>query len=130
MSKVLSTGFFKGVPFDATITLADEADNARAVTIQLLDFSGRPLHGRATIFAYLSAVSTGLDFGTAEVTTETAIGTDGSLSVEVTGIAYKITSEIDGDIDIVLTDTGTDTHYLVLVMPSGKLVVSDAIAFA
>ena len=39
--------------------------------------------------------------------------------------------EADGDIDITIGDaSGAATYYLVLVMPSGELVVSDAITFA
>jgi len=41
-----------------------------------------------------------------------------------------VISEADGDIDVDITDSGTPTMYLVLVLPNGKLAVSDAITFA
>lgn len=44
--------------------------------------------------------------------------------------AFWLTSEADGDIDINITDTGTPTFYLAVVLPNGKLNVSSAITFA
>lgn len=44
--------------------------------------------------------------------------------------AWGLTSEADGDIDVNITEAGVATWYLVLVLPSDKLVVSGAITFA
>ena len=43
---------------------------------------------------------------------------------------FQLVSESDGDIDINITETGTPTFYLVLVLPNGKLAASGAITFA
>jgi hypothetical protein len=59
-----------------------------------------------------------------------AIGTDGLAIPVVAGKAWQLTSESDGDIDITFTETGAKTMYLVLVLPTGKLVISTAITFA
>ena len=54
----------------------------------------------------------------------------GSAGSELAASIFLLVSEADGDIDINITESGTDTFYLVLVMPNGKLIVSDAITFA
>jgi len=53
--------------------------------------------------------------------TETGIGAAKS---------FELISEADGDIDINITEAGVATWYLALVLPNGKLAVSDAITFA
>jgi hypothetical protein len=47
----------------------------------------------------------------------------------VTGKTFLLVSEADGDIDLAIGEAGAGTWYLVLVLPNGKLVVSDAITF-
>jgi hypothetical protein len=37
---------------------------------------------------------------------------------------------VDGDIDVTITDTGTPTMYLNLVLPDGSIATSGAITFA
>jgi hypothetical protein len=41
----------------------------------------------------------------------------------------SIFTALYSDIDLVITEAGTATWYLILVMPNGTLVASDAIAF-
>lgn len=43
---------------------------------------------------------------------------------------FDLISEVDGDIDINITESAADTWYLNLIMPNGKLVTSAAITFA
>ena len=59
-----------------------------------------------------------------------SFGTDGLLLEWTNNVSGLVISEADGDIDVTLTDTGTPTFYLVLVLPNGRLVVSPAITFA
>lgn len=68
-------------------------------------------------------LTNGSDVTTAAFTdaTETAIG-----GAKV----FELVSEVDGDIDINITESGVATWYLVLVLPNGKLAVSGAITFA
>lgn len=42
---------------------------------------------------------------------------------------FELISESDGDVDLVLAESGVKTFYVCLLMPNGKLVVSSAIAF-
>jgi len=120
---------FNGMAADASISV-DVGDTAATVTIQLKDWNGDDLAVPGTVICYLSSDPAGLDFNEATVTTETAIATDGSLAILLAKIAYLVTSEADGDIGLTITDTGEDVYYLVVVLPTGKLVVSDAMTFA
>lgn len=100
------------------------------VTIQLKDAAGVDLAVRGSVFAYLSDDAYGNSIVATAPSAGWAIGTDGLLIPVVTNKAAQLVSEADGDIDITITEAGADTFYLVLVMPNGSLLVSDAITFA
>ena len=119
---------FNGMACDASIGL-DTGATSSTVTIQLKDWNGDDLAVPGTVIVYLASDAAGLDFNAATVTTETAIATDGSLAILLAKIAYLVTSEADGDIGLTITDTGDDVYYVVVVLPTGKLVVSDSITF-
>ena len=121
--------WINGMPCSATISVGTETDNVINVAIQLTDYLGNDLTNAASILAYCASDSAGLNIITKTFSTETAIGTDGSLGIILAKTMYQLTSEADGDIDLDFTDTGTNSCYLALVMPNGKLVVSDAITF-
>jgi hypothetical protein len=115
---------------DATITVGDEVTNARAITIQLKDSNGNDLAERATVRAYVMADASGDAFATTGGSTGIAIGTDGALLALVAKKAFVLISEADGDIDLTLTDTGTEVMYLHLELPNGRRVVSSALTNA
>ena len=115
-----------GELYGATITVGSEAGSTINVVIQLTDFFGKDLATAASLIAYYSADSGG-QTAAADTSTETAIGTDGLLSILLAKRVWRLTCETDGDIDLDFVDTNTNTHYLVLVMPNGSLVISDAI---
>ena len=115
-------------PLKASITVGAEAGNVINVAVQLQDMNGNALANRASVLAYLSDDANGDSVaGTAPDTV--AIGTDGLAIPLVAGKCFLLTSEADGDIDINEAEDGADTWYLVLVLPHGPLVVSDAITF-
>jgi hypothetical protein len=113
----------------ATITVGTEAAHVINVAVQLKDADAADLAARASLNAYLSDDANG-DSVVATAPDTVAIGTDGLAIPLIAKKCYLLTSESDGDIDINITNAGADTFYLVLVMPSGKLVVSDAITHA
>ena len=125
-------------PIDATIAVGDEVTNVINVAIQLLGANGKDMTQRGSVLAYLSDDAYGDSVVATEHSGAVAIGTDGLLIPVLTGVAasekaktiFQLTSEADGDIDINITEAGTKTAYLVLVLPSGKLVVSGAITHA
>ncbi len=116
----------------ATFVIGAEGSDIINVGIQLLDNEGDALAVVGNVFAYLSDASTGIDISAAAPDDSVVIGTDGDIIVEhTTDLAWDLQSEADGDIDLDIKDvTGTPTWYLVVVMPSGLQVVSEAITFA
>lgn len=111
-------------------TIGSESSNAITVAIQLRDStSNADIESRYSIFAYLSDDANGDSVAGTAPSGGVAIGTDGLAIPIVAGKAFQLVSEADGDIDLVITESGADTWYLVLVMPDGRLVVSNAITF-
>jgi hypothetical protein len=125
----LKVGGF-AVPDSATITVGAENTNSINVAIQLLDGAGDALATRAGIMAYLSDDANGDSVAGTAPDGNVAIGTDGVLIPVVADKAFYLISEADGDIDLDIGEAAGDTWYLILVMPSGELVASDAITFA
>ncbi len=120
--------FRNGIANRATFVIGAEASNAIPVTIQLFD-GYQEVGERVALTAYLSTDANG-DTVTALATPTFSSGTDGVVTTLVAGKYFAVTSEADGDIDLIITyTTGAGTVYLVLIMPDGSLVVSGAIAF-
>ena len=118
------------IPHGCTFTIGTEAANVINVALQLLASDGSALTGRGLVDIYLSDDQYG---NTCASTAEgIAIGTDGIIvAADASLNSIKVLSESDGDIDINITETtGADTYYMVVVMPSGKKIVSDPIVFA
>jgi hypothetical protein len=114
----------------ATFVIGADAGTTINVGIQLEDAAGADIAARGSVFAYLSDDANGDSVAGTAPSGGWAIGTDGLLVPVVAGKAAQFVSEADGDIDITITEAGAATWYLVLVMPNGALLASDAIAFA
>ena len=125
----------KNSPFEANVvggvdfTIGSESSNVINVALQLNDVRGNAVGQRCGVFAYLSDDANG-DSVVATAPDTVAIGTDGLAIETVADKAFQLISETDGDIDLDIGKTGADTYYLVVVLPDGTLVVSDAITFA
>ena len=115
---------------DATITVGAEVSNARAITIQLLDADGNDLDYVEEVELVLFLTADRLAYVVTGGSTGIAIGTDGALSTIVAKKVFRATSEIDGDIDLTWTDTGTEAAYLGVKLPNGRYVMSDALTNA
>lgn len=121
---------FNNMACDATITVGAAHTSTIAATIQLKDWNGDDLTAANCIKAYLASDSSGLDVNATALTTEMSIGTDGSIAVILANVAYLLTSEADGYIDITMGyTTGAKDFYLVVVLPTGKHVVSSKFEF-
>lgn len=121
---------FNNMACDATITVGAAHTDTIAATIQLKDWNGDDLTVANCVKAYLASDPAGLDVNTTDLTTEMSIGTDGSICVLDAYKSYLLVSEADGDIDITMGyTTGAKDFYLVLVMPTGKKVVSTKFEF-
>jgi len=114
--------------YDATITLV--SSDPAVITIQLKDFSGHDLKVPASVMAWVSSTATGID--PSALSSEIALtgSGDGAVLIHLSHYLYQLMSEADGDIDITITDTGDTAQYLTLLMPNGKLVVSEHLVFA
>lgn len=112
-----------------TVVVGADAGTTINVTIQLKDSAGVDLAVRGSVLAYLSDDANGDSIAGTAPSGGWAIGTDGLLIPVVADKAAQLVSEADGDIDVTITEAGADTWYLILVMPDGRLVASDAITF-
>lgn len=117
-------------PLAVVYVIGSEAANVINVGIQLNDADGVALATRGTVFAYLSDDANGDSITATAPDGGVAIGTDGVAIPVVANKAFQLVSETDGDIDIDITDTGTPTFYLIVVLPTGLLSASGAITFA
>lgn len=118
-----------GAPWNAVITVGEEAANKINVALQLKDVAGADLAVRGGVKAYLSDDANGDSIIATAPSGGIAIGTDGLAIPIVAGKYIDLVSESDGDIDIDITEEGAKTCYLIVVLPNGKLVASGAIAF-
>lgn len=113
-----------------SFVIGADAGTTINVAIQLKDSAGADLAVRGSVFAYLSDDANGDSIAGTAPSGGWAIGTDGLLIPVVAGKAAQLVSEADGDIDITITEASADTWYLILVMPDGRLVASEAITFS
>ena len=126
----LSVGGVKFDVADASITVGAAHTDTIAATIQLKDCSGNALTVSASVIAYLASDAAGLDINTTALTTDMVIVTNGSLAILVANKVYLLVSEANGTIGIQLGyTTGAKDFYLVIIMPSGKKIVSSKFEF-
>ncbi len=114
--------------YDCTITLV--SSDPAVITIQLKDFAGNDLKVPASVMAWVSSTATGIDPSALSGEIALTGSGDGAVLIHLTHYLYQLISEADGDIAITITDTGTTAQYLTLLMPNGKLVVSEHLVFA
>lgn len=119
---------FVDCPFEVDWTVGTESGNNISVAAQLKDFEGNNLTVASSLVMYLASDAAGA-IKSSNVTTETSIGTDGTLAIIAAGQVYQVTSDVDGAVDIVIADNTSDTYFVVLVMPNGKLEVSTVATF-
>lgn len=117
-----------------SFTVGSESTEAITVSCQFKDAAGADMTSARCLRAYLSADSAGQTAASSSGLTVTS-GTDGLTQVSVDANTINmlwLTSEADGDVDVVITDAsgGTTTNYLNVVTPDGKIHTSGAITFA
>jgi len=122
-------------PIDATIVVTNGAAGVGAgtdtVAIQFDGANGEDATERVAVPWYLSTDAEGDDLATTSTdVTSLAIGTDGVLIELSSNVAGFMVSEVDGDVDLAFVIPTGKTVYLVLIMPSGRMIVSDAITYA
>lgn len=119
---------------DAVFTISAEVANARTVSVQLQTLNDNDLAEASVVDLYLSTDVAGDVLYTASTLT-IAAGTDGTRidNYAASGVhgSARFKSELDGDVDVVLTNSSdaTFTVYMHLVLPNGKVRSTTAIAF-
>lgn len=115
----------------ASFTIGAEATNVINVAVALLDGAGTALASLHGVSVFLSDASTGIGIAATAPDGGIAIGTDGAiLDATVADKALWAQSEADGTFDFDIEESGVATWYLVVQLPDGKQIVSDAITFA
>lgn len=120
------------MPTTASITVGTESDDAINVAVQLQDANGDNVAAVYHVECYLSDQVDGTDETAGAPDDDVAIGTNGVILSELTtDIRFKIQTNATGAFDLDIGDaTGTPTWYLVVILPNGQQVISDAITFA
>lgn len=113
---------------DASITVGAEATNVRAITIQLKKADGSDVDAVTHFWIAMFTSAAATAFASTGGSTGVAIGTDGALLAVVAKKLFLCTSEADGDWDGTWTDTGSESVALGVILPTGRLVISDAFA--
>lgn len=121
------------VPLGASINVGTEDTDVVTCNIQLYadPANTQELENTAVVTVYVSDAATGIGLAATAPDGGIAAGTDGAEMMEV--VAGKLgmyECEADGDLDIAVTESGTDTFYLVVLLPTGQYVVSGALTFA
>lgn len=110
-------------PASCTITPAAGSANVCNLTIQLKDGSGNNLTRSMAFRLYASSASDGLTLASA-ASTGFAVASGGLSLANGTAVTTQITamSSATGGCVVSLTDTGKQTSYIVLVLPSGNKI--------
>lgn len=109
-------------------TISAQSGETRPVAIQLKDYAGNNLTVPTSVICYLTNDKVGI-VPTALVDADLLIGTHGKLVELYEKLVYQLVSTATGHIDVTVTENGVDTYYLVIVLPNGKLAVTDALKF-
>lgn len=118
------------ITLSATFVVGTEAANAINVAVQLKDGAGVNVAERKVLQWYLATNATGATPAGTAPTGKVAAGAAGALIESINNLSGMAVTNATGQLDVTLTDTGTPTFYLVLVLPNGSLAVSPAITFA
>jgi len=119
-------------PVDATFSIGTETSNAIAVTVHLVDDEGDALAAVHACRTYLATSSAGTTrHGTAPDGGVAASGGATIIAGPAANLDFVTNFAADGSAVLTLTHAaGAATYYLVVVLPTGRLKVSNAITFA
>ena len=131
----MAHGLLAYQPIDVEITVTNGAAGATAgtdtVAIQFKGANGEDIAEPVTVIWRMTTDAYGQTLATTSTDITTlAIGTDGTLEEISSNVYGFTTSERDGDVDLAIVIPSGKTVYLCLVMPSGRLVISDAITYS
>lgn len=129
--ELLSNGLNVTMPaVDATITVGAEVSNARAITIQLKDSTGKAITYVETVELVLFANAAKTAFASTGGSTGIAVTADGDILPIVAKKYWIGTTEANGAMSLSWTDTGTEAAFLGVRLPNGNIVMSTALTNA
>lgn len=112
------------------LTIGDEATNARALTLQMLDKDGVKKTGVQNVMFALFANAAGTAFATTGGSTGIAITgspDQGALLAIVAKKLFLATTDQEGELKLTWTDTGTEAVYLGVLNGDGTIQMSAVI---
>lgn len=116
---------------NSTVVAGAEDTNVVNVVITLKNAADAAISSSKIVHAYLSDASTGVGVAATAPDGGVAVGASGSVLAEVVADkVFILESTAAGLITLDVTESGTDTFYLVLLLPNGEKVVSNAITTA
>lgn len=116
-----------------TIVVGTEGSNTINVSLQFIGLDQANISERIAFDWYLSGDADGDGQLATAPNGGVAIGTDGFILeawTTTTDTVGKGLTTSTGAIDFDITDTTTPTMYLIVILPSGKIIPSGAITFA
>ena len=112
----------------ATITVAAENTNVRAISVVVKDINGNAIDYVETVEVLVFTDATRTAFAATGGSTGIAVGANGALLARVAKKDFIATTEADGTLDLTWTDTGTEQVAIGIRLPNGHVVMSDAFA--
>jgi hypothetical protein len=115
----------------AAFTIGTKSSNTINVAVQLQDNRGQAIQQIGYCDVYLSDNADGTTLTATALTSNIVIGTNGVIiQTTVTEKAVAVISNKSGQFDLNLIQTASpQTYYMVVCMPDGSVVVSNAITF-
>ena len=116
----------------ATITVAAEDTNVRQILVQLTDAAGNAIDyiETVTLIVFLNAARTAFVVTGGTTGIELGAGGQGAILALVAKKVFLATTEVNGQLDLKWTDTGTEAAFLGVQLPTGEVVMSSALTNA
>ena len=115
---------------NAVITIAAEAGDARAITVQLYDHNGDAITWAGYFEIILFSSSAMTDFVATGGSTGLAAGASGKLQAVIAKKLFRAITTTAGLWAGTYTDTGTDAGYLAIRLPNGQIIAGGTITNA
>lgn len=111
----------------ATITLAAPSGSNRDITLQLQDALGNDVTEIQSVKIHVFADAAGADWATTGGSTGIVDNGAGSLLALVAKKIFAARSDATGALALRWTDTGSEVAFLGIELPSGRVLLSDAL---
>lgn len=111
----------------AIFTLADPSGNDRDIGIQLQDALGDVVEAAQSVELHVFVDADGLDWAVTGGSTGIVDNGSGAVQTVVAKKIFAARSDATGSLEIRWTDTASEVAFLGVKLPSGRVVISDAL---